>query len=135
MLCSSAWRALTAPAKCIIERLIIEHCKHGGKDNGKLICTYQDFVEYGTRRPSIAPAIRLTVKLGFVEITQLGHRSPDHGWPSRYRLTFLATANANPTDEWKNFAAPKQPKKNKSRGTKTYPVLVTKTYPVLGTKT
>jgi hypothetical protein len=111
MLCSPAWRALSLPERRIIERLIIEHCKHRGKCNGNLICTYQDFAEYGIRRPSIAAAIEQTARLGFVEVTYRGHRSPDHNWPSRYRLTFLATADGDATDDWKHFVAAKRPRK------------------------
>jgi hypothetical protein len=103
MLCSPAWAALTPAAKCVIERLIIEHIRHAGKDNGKLICTHKDFAEYGIRYPSIAPAIRLAVKLGFVEITQSGWRSAGRRRAAQYRLTFLPTAGTPPTDEWKQY--------------------------------
>jgi hypothetical protein len=111
MLSSQAWRDLTPAAKKVIERLIIEHIQHAGKDNGRLICTYPDFERHGIRPGSIAPAIRLCVKLGFVVVTQQGRRTPDHNWPSHYRLTFLPTADANPTDEWKHFVAIKKSRK------------------------
>jgi hypothetical protein len=104
MLNSPAWRALTPAAMRVILRLIIEHTDHAGKDNGHLICTYQDFAEYGIRYQSIGPAIRQAVALGFVEITQIGWRSSGQRRPAKYRLTFLPTANAGPTDEWKTIS-------------------------------
>jgi hypothetical protein len=103
LLCSAAWIAAKLPTRRAVERLLIEHMRHAGKDNGRLICTYNDFAEYGIRRPSIGPAIQQAVKLGLVVITERGHRSPDHNWPSRYRLTFLPTKAAHATDDWRYY--------------------------------
>ena len=105
MLRSPAWAALSHAAKQIIERLIVEHIRHAGQLNGRLICTYTDFANFGIRYPSIAPAIRQCVQLGFVEITQRGWRAAVHGRPAQYRLTFLPTKTAPATDEWKHFRA------------------------------
>ena len=104
MLRSPAWRALSGPAKGVIERLEIEHMTHGGKDNGQLICTHRDFGEHGIRYPSVAPAIRQGVNLGFVEITRPGWRSANHGRAAQYRLTYLPVGNSAPTDEWKQIS-------------------------------
>jgi hypothetical protein len=104
MMQSPAWRALSANAKCVIERLEIEHMLHAGKDNGRLVCTYQNFADRGIRHRSIATAIRNAVELGFMEIRQRGWRSAGHGRPALYRLTFLATDNAGPTDEWRHIS-------------------------------
>src|SRR4029077_9771971 len=91
MLENQAWRALSAAAKCVLERLMIEHMRHGGTRNGHLICTHKDFGEYGIRYPSIAPAIRKCVAHGIVVITDRGWRAAAHGRPAQYRLTFLPT--------------------------------------------
>jgi hypothetical protein len=115
MLEAPGWRALTPAAKCVIERLIIEHMRHAGKDNGRLICTFDDFEEYGIRRKSIAPAIRLAVELGFIHVTQAGWRSAGYRRPAHYRLTFLPTDNAGPTDEWKQVHLDTISPKNKHR--------------------
>jgi hypothetical protein len=103
MVNSPAWRALSAAATRILERLMIEHMRHGGKNNGELICTHKDFGAYGIRYPSIAPAIRKCVAHGFVVITDRGWRAAVHGRPAQYRLTFLPTRGAPATDEWKRF--------------------------------
>ena len=111
MMQCQAWRALSANAKCVIERLEIEHMLHAGKDNGRLVCTYQNFTDHGIRHRSIATAIRNAVELGFVEIAQRGWRSAGHGRPALYRLTYLATDAGEPTDDWKNLT-PKSTRKN-----------------------
>ena len=104
MLRSPAWRALSGPAKSVIERLEIEHMAHGGKNNGQLICTYQDFADHGIRYKSIAPAIRQTVDHGIVKVPRPGWRSANHGTPAHYCLTYLPVGDAPPTDEWKQIS-------------------------------
>jgi hypothetical protein len=111
MLQSPAWRALGGAARAVLDRIEIERMKHSGQKNGDLIVTYNNFAEYGVRRSSIADAIREAVELGFVEITQRGRRSAGGGNPAHYRLTFLPTPNAAPTDEWRNI----KPKERKRR--------------------
>jgi hypothetical protein len=106
MLESAAWAALSLADRRVLGRLCIEHAHHGGTENGRLICTY-DFERFGVRRKSIAGSVRRLGQLGFLEITELG-RGGNAEWrrPTRYRLTFVHTAAANPTDEWKLRAPP-----------------------------
>ena len=106
MLQSPAWRSLSGTAKRVLERLEIEHILHAGQKNGRLICTYNDFAEHGIRRKSVAPAKRQLCATGFLEITQRGRRSADHGEPARHRLTYLPTQNSGPSDEWRDIDAP-----------------------------
>jgi hypothetical protein len=116
MLQSPAWAALSLPARRILDRLEIELMRHAGKGNGALICTYQDFAAYGIRRKSVAPAIQQSGDLGFLEVTKVGWISPDHAAPSHYRLTYLPTDHAEPTDEWlKVKPNNKRPLNRKSR--------------------
>ena len=55
----------------MLSRIEIEFLHHGGKDNGKLPVTYEQFVEYGMDRAGIAPAIRETEALGFIEVSPM----------------------------------------------------------------
>ncbi|MGC2746761.1 MAG: hypothetical protein WA309_04750, partial [Pseudolabrys sp.] len=73
---------------------------HGGMDNGRLPTTYEDFRRYGIDRHAIGPALRELEALGFVEITQRG-RAGNAQWrtPNRFRLTYKATKDADPTHE------------------------------------
>jgi hypothetical protein len=105
MLESPAYRALSLTALRVLARLQIELAHHGGKDNGRLPVTYEDFEQYGIDRHSIAPALSLLVALGFIEITEIG-RAGNAEWrrPSRYRLTFRDAAGGyNGTDEWRSI--------------------------------
>jgi hypothetical protein len=108
MLESPAYRALSLTAHRILARLEIEFHQHGGKpeENGKLACTFEHFVEYGIERHAIAPAIRETVALGFVEITRQGCAgNAGYRQPTLYRLTYRhAGSDKRITDDWKAAA-------------------------------
>jgi len=108
MLQSPAWRLLNRAERRVLERMEIENMRGRGKENGSLICTYDNLVEYGIRRPSIARAIRAVTTAGFIEITQRGWRSAGtNRRPAKYRLTYLPTWDAqrdrwiDPTDDWR----------------------------------
>src|SRR5277367_6135208 len=89
MLESPSYQVLTLAAHKALSRLEIEHAHHGGKDNGRLPCTYQHFEEYRVHKNMIAPAIRELVALGFVEITQQGRGgNAEFRLPTLYRLTY-----------------------------------------------
>lgn len=110
MLESPAHRVLSLSALRVLDRILVEHANHGGKENGKLPVTYEHFVEFGMDRHAIAPAIRELVALGFIEITERGHPSAgEFRNPNKFRLTFLPTKFgyptklANPTHEWRKI--------------------------------
>ncbi len=103
MLEAPAWQALPITARQVIDRIIVEHLKHGGKENGNLVITFQDFQDFGIRRPMIQPSIRLAVSLGWIQITENGVKG--HGIarrPTRYSLAWLPRADwTPPTNRWK----------------------------------
>jgi hypothetical protein len=100
---SAAMAQLTLAAHRALLRLEIELLKHGGRNNGALIVTYNDFVAFGMHRSTIAPAIRQLVKVGLVAITDRGWRAAQYGRPARYRITYLPAYGKPPTDEWLNY--------------------------------
>jgi hypothetical protein len=104
MLKSPAYRALSLTARRILDRIEIEHARHGGHDNGRLPVTFDQLVEYGARRHSIASAFRELVALGFTEITQHG-RAGNAEWrrPTLFRLTYRDTDDAAVTNEWRSI--------------------------------
>lgn len=63
MLESPAWRALSFVARRILDRLEIEHAGHGGAENGRLICTYDDFVGALLKPPQNSAAISPVILL------------------------------------------------------------------------
>jgi hypothetical protein len=101
MLESPAYRALSIHGHRILSRIEIELAHHGGRDNGKLPVTFDQFVEYGVRRHSVGPGIRELEALGFIEITEQG-RAGNAEWrrPNKFRLTHSYVERAAPTDEW-----------------------------------
>jgi len=120
MLESPAFRVLSLSEHRILARLEIELSRHGGADNGKLPCTFDDFQEYGIHRDSIAPAIRALAALGFLEITERG-RAGNSVWrrPHVYRLTYQNTDKSGPTDEWSRVETIAQAKKIASAARKS----------------
>ena len=104
MLESPAFRVLSQSAHRVLARLEIELSRHGGKDNGRLPVTFDDFTKYGIDRHAVAPAIRELEALGFLEITQRG-RAGNAEWrtPNRFRLTYIYAKDSAPTHEWRRI--------------------------------
>jgi hypothetical protein len=67
MLESPAYQTLSLSGHRVISRIEIELAAHGGNDNGKLPVTYQNFIDYGVHRESVASALRESQALGFIE--------------------------------------------------------------------
>jgi hypothetical protein len=87
---SAAWRNLPDNARRVLDRLEVEHMRHGGAENGHLKCTYKDFEASGLRRASVSLAIRQAVALGFLKVPKRGGRSiSDLRTPSEYFLTYV----------------------------------------------
>tara|TARA_X000000950_G_C13604071_1_gene532591 strand:+ start:161 stop:703 length:543 start_codon:yes stop_codon:yes gene_type:complete len=103
LICSLAWRSMSINCQKLVNRLIIEHRNHGGYENGHLVCTYKDFVDYGLTRNNIRPAIEEAQALGLVK-HQRGERVFAKNQPNSYTLTFYATENKySPTNDWKKL--------------------------------
>jgi hypothetical protein len=91
----------------VICRLEVELAHHAGKDNGHLPVTYDDFVDYGIHRHSVAPALREAVALGFIEITRRGRAgNADFRRPTLFRITFRPSEGVygDGSHEWRRFA-------------------------------
>jgi hypothetical protein len=104
MLRSPAYRALSRAGHQVLARLEIELASHRGTNNGQLIVTFAQLVEYGLHPDAIAPAIRELVALGFIEVTEQG-RGGNAEWrrPSKYRLSYRPIEAATPTHEWRDI--------------------------------
>jgi hypothetical protein len=111
MLESPAWCTLSLSARRILDRIEIELCRHGGRDNGKLPVTYEDFVRYGIDRHGIAPALRELQALGLLEIEQQGLAgNADLRRPHLFRLTYLPTDQGPATNNWRSMMTLQQAK-------------------------
>ena len=99
MLDSVAYWALKPIEVRILQVIEIEHMRHGGVENGRLIVTRRQLEKRGIPLKAIAPGLRALVVLGFIEITQRGAAGiGDHAQAHRFRLTYV---QPNPTDEWR----------------------------------
>jgi hypothetical protein len=106
LLDSPAWRALSREAQLLLARVEIEHMRHGGKENGRLIIPYADFENYiGGHCRVIARALRDTEALGLLHIARGRAGHGVHRSPNEYRLTYIATADAPPSNEWAEISS------------------------------
>jgi hypothetical protein len=104
MIASPAWRALSLGGRRILDRLEIEHVNHGGVENGRLPVTFDDFARAGVRRQSVRDGLREVEALGFVEIVERGSAgNAGYRRPHVFRLTYLPTASAPPTHDWRRI--------------------------------
>jgi hypothetical protein len=105
MIESPAWRVLSFQGRKILNRLEIEHCAHGGAENGRLPCRYHDFEKYGCRRKSISRGLVEIEALGFAKTMTFGTRAYGDipGKASTFLLTYLPTPEGPPTHDWKKI--------------------------------
>jgi len=110
MLESPAYRVMSLSAHRVLSRIALEHCRHGGQENGKLPVTYNDFIEYGVHHASVAPAIRELEALGIAEVTEHGcGGNREYRRPNLFRLTSVQNVRGPaPTDEWKRIETVKE---------------------------
>jgi hypothetical protein len=105
MLDSVAYWALKPIERTILSVIEIEHMRHGGVQNGRLIVTRRQFEKRGIPLKSIAPGLRALQALGFIEITERGAAGVgDHAQANRFRLTYV---QPGPTDEWRKHHDPR----------------------------
>jgi hypothetical protein len=104
MLDSVAYWALKPIERTILSVIEIEHMRHGGVENGRLIVTRRQFEKRGIPLKAIAPGLRALEALGFIEITERGAAGVgDHVQAHHFRLTYV---QPNPTDEWRKHHDP-----------------------------
>jgi hypothetical protein len=77
MMASPAWMELLKhrAAFQVVSRIMVEHMRHAGLENGWLPVTYTDFVKYGVRRKSVPDGIAIAEALGFIKCTERGRAS------------------------------------------------------------
>jgi hypothetical protein len=89
LLTSRAWHALGPNAKRLIEFLMIEHLRHGGRRNGHLLAPRRQ-LEEGISEHLVSGAIKEAEALGFVDCTRGVGRCP-----SVYTLTWLPLSDGS----------------------------------------
>jgi hypothetical protein len=89
MLSHVGWRALSINARRVLERIMIEHMAHAGKENGNLIVTHRQFQEYGVNRNAVADAIAELEYFGWIKVTRKGRGGVGTGHPNHFLLTWM----------------------------------------------
>jgi hypothetical protein len=100
MLESPTYRALSLAALKLIARIELELSYNWGYSNGRLQVTIAQFIEYGLSRNAVAPAIRETAALGFININDYGE----------FGLTYCGQRGMHPdppTHDWSNIKTTK----------------------------
>jgi len=104
MIASPAYRVLSLAARRVLDRLQLEHLRHGGVENGRLSVSYDQFVEHGVHRHSVGPALREVAALGFLAIVERGSGgNATYRRSSTYRVTFLPTREAAASNDWRRI--------------------------------
>ena len=115
LLVSPAWQGQSINCRRLIDRLMIEHMRHAGQENGNLKVSYDHFEEGGIARVYIKPAQLEAVARGLVAIEEGHYRGAAQTVPSKYRLTFLPGVHrgelglryfGKATHEWRRFRPP-----------------------------
>jgi hypothetical protein len=106
LIVSPAWQVIPRPLQRVIERLEIEHMRHGGFENGQLFVSYEQFVKYGVSRRVIRPVLELGEALKLVVIAKTDEIGASNVRPpNAYGLTYLPIkGRSQPGDDWKRVS-------------------------------
>jgi hypothetical protein len=103
MLVSPSWRHRPRPLVRLLERLEVEHLRHGGAENGSLRVSWAQFVECGISKRVIRATVEAGDRLGLLAVWQPNEMVGNLRAPAEYRLTYVpAKRQAAPTDEWRS---------------------------------
>jgi hypothetical protein len=109
MVRSPAFQVMSLTGHRILACVESEHCRHGGKDNGKLPVPHRCFQRFGIHHHAIGPGIREVVALGFHRITQHGVAGNGEFRKSTVlRITYLPAYGKDPTNEWADITTVKE---------------------------
>jgi hypothetical protein len=91
-------------ARIVVDRIAYEHTRHGGKENGRLKVTFDDFVAWGMSRSSVGDAIVVAEALGWIKRVTRGRASFEDGrYPGEYAITWQCIGADLPTNDWKRI--------------------------------
>ena len=106
LLSSDAWRTAPINTRRFVERLLLEHMAHGGTENGKLICTVDQCLQWDIGgRGEVTKAQRDAIARGLAYIGEKGFWAPGRAHrPSRYGIGWLPGHDGAPAPNlWKRY--------------------------------
>src|ERR1700704_4986920 len=87
---SASWRELSINARRLLDFLMIEHMRRGGKQNGFLLAPRRQLEIFGIGARHVSQAIEEVERAGFVDCRRgIGRR------PSVYALTWLQLSDGS----------------------------------------
>ena len=99
---SPGYQALNFPAFKILSFLKLEHCRHGGAENGRLMAPHRQLQALGISPRTIKPALAMLEAFGIIRLTTDGERQGGRPNAARYALTWLPTCDGQlPTDDYR----------------------------------
>jgi hypothetical protein len=118
---SDSWRSMGIKERRVIDFLMLEHLRHGGKDNGQLKATHRQLLDLGFNRKSVGTVLANLEERGLIGCIKGGMRVatlfrltwlPTFGWDVNGKLGELL-----PGHEWQSFRDPawEQSKRKKSK--------------------
>jgi hypothetical protein len=94
---SDAWREMGINARRIVDFLLIEHMKHGGRRNGFLLAPRRQLECFGVSARHVSGALDEAENLGFIDCRRGRGRRP-----SIYTLTWLPLSDGRkPSNRWR----------------------------------
>lgn len=98
---SMAWRSLSLQARRLIDFLLIEHMRHRGRENGRLLAPRRQIEAYGIHPSLVSAAIDEAERVGLIDCKRgVGRR------PNIYGLTWLPRGPGEPpTHRWRQHEA------------------------------
>jgi hypothetical protein len=99
---STAWRGRSVNAGRVIEFLMLEHMRHGGRENGNLKAPQRQLVAFGIGAQYVAGGINEVEQRRIVKAHRHGQRVA-----TTYELTWLPLHDGSaPSDEWRQYQPP-----------------------------
>ena len=103
LITSPSWKCMSINCKKLIDFLCEEHLSKGGRENGKLMATYNQLVKAGISRRIISRTILEAESLGLVRVER-GGRKGCTNHESIFMVTFLPLFNGEfkaPVHDWR----------------------------------
>ena len=100
---SAAWQAQSINCRRLLDFLMLEHMRRGGKENGRLVASHRQLCAAGINNGErVTEAIGEAEHLGLITVARGDRRRPN-----RFALTWLPLNDGTaPGNEWREYNGP-----------------------------